>query len=57
VTVDAAATTTMVVLVTLRDGVSREEHEGWVSKTYRPALLALPSVANWRGHRATCLLA
>ena len=54
---DAAASTTMVVLVTLRDGVSREEYEGWVSKTYRPAVLALPSVGDWRGYRATRLLA
>jgi REDY-like protein HapK len=51
------ATITMVVLVTLRDGVSREEYEGWVSETYRPAVVALPSVGEWRGYRADRLLA
>lgn len=47
---------TMVVLVTLRDGVSREEYEGWISDDYLPAVLALPSVGDWRGYRAERLL-
>ena len=51
------ATITMVVLVTLREGVSREEYEGWVSQTYRPAVVALPSVGDWRGYRVDRLLA
>src|SRR5215212_8604442 len=42
---------TMVVLVNLKDDVSPEEYERWLDERYVPAVLELPSVDEWRGHR------
>jgi len=42
---------TMVVLVNLKDGVAPEEYETWLKERYVPAILDLPSVDEWRGHR------
>ena len=41
----------MIVLVDLRDGVSPEDYERWVTETYRPVVLGLQSVDDWRGYR------
>jgi hypothetical protein len=42
---------TMFVLVNLKEGVSAEEYERWLDERYVPAILGLPSVDDWRGHR------
>jgi REDY-like protein HapK len=42
---------TMIVLVNLKDGVAPEEYERWIEERYVPAVLELPSVDEWRGHR------
>ena len=47
----------MVVLVNLKEGVSPEDYERWVLKTYAPAVKALPSVRSWRAYQAGGLLA
>lgn len=41
----------MVVLVNLKDGVAPEKYERWLDERYVPAILGLPSVDEWRGHR------
>ena len=41
----------MIVLVNLKDGVTSEEYERWLEERYVPAILELPSVDEWRGHR------
>jgi len=41
----------MIVLVNLREGVTPEEYERWLDERYVPAVLDLPSVDEWRGHR------
>ena len=41
----------MIVLVNLKDGVVPEEYERWLDERYLPAILELPSVEEWRGHR------
>jgi len=42
---------TMIVLVNLKDGAAPEEYERWIEERYVPAVLELPSVDEWRGHR------
>ena len=42
---------TMIVLVNLKEGVAPEEYERWLYERYVPAVLGLPSVDEWRGHR------
>ncbi|HEX2728687.1 MAG TPA: hypothetical protein VHM16_02965 [Rubrobacteraceae bacterium] len=42
---------TLIVLVDLRDGVNPEDYERWISESYRPAVMSLPSVDDWRGYR------
>ena len=42
---------TMIVLVNLKGGVAPEEYETWLHERYVPAVLELPSVDEWRGHR------
>ena len=42
---------TMIVLVNLKAGVAPEEYERWLEERYVPAILELPSVDEWRGHR------
>ncbi|HEY6582245.1 MAG TPA: hypothetical protein VIZ60_14090 [Rubrobacter sp.] len=46
---------TMVVLVNLKDDVPPEEYERWLDERYVPAVLDLPSVDEWRGHRVGSL--
>ena len=41
----------MIVLVNLKDGVTPEDYERWLDERYVPAILELPSVDEWRGHR------
>jgi predicted butyrate kinase (DUF1464 family) len=41
----------MIVLVNLKDDVAPEEYERWLNERYVPAILGLPSVDEWRGHR------
>ena len=41
----------MIVLVNLKDDVAPEEYERWLDERYVPAILKLPSVDEWRGHR------
>ena len=43
---------TMIVLVNLKEDVVPEEYERWLEERYVPAILGLPSVNEWRGHRA-----
>jgi hypothetical protein len=47
---------TMVVLVNLKEGVSPEDYERWVSRSYAPAVRELPSVGDWRNYRVSGLL-
>ena len=42
---------TMIVLVNLKEGVAAGEYERWLDERYVPAVLGLPSVDEWRGHR------
>lgn len=42
---------TMIVLVDLKDGVAPEDYEAWIARSYRPVVLDLPSVDDWRGYR------
>ena len=42
---------TMIVLVDLKDGVAPEDYERWVADSYRPVVLGLPSVDDWRGYK------
>ena len=42
---------TMIVLVSLKEGVAPEEYERWLEDRYVPAVLGLPSVDEWRGYR------
>jgi predicted butyrate kinase (DUF1464 family) len=42
---------TMIVLVNLKEGVALGEYEHWLDERYVPAVLDLPSVDEWRGHR------
>ncbi len=48
--------TTVVVLVDLREGVSPDDYERWVFKSYVPAVRDLPSVRDWRNYRVSGLL-
>jgi hypothetical protein len=41
----------MIVLVNLKDDVAPEAYERWLDERYVPAILELPSVDEWRGHR------
>jgi len=41
----------MIVLVNLKENVAPEEYERWLDERYVPAVLDLPSVDEWRGHR------
>jgi hypothetical protein len=41
----------MFVLVNLKKDVTPEEYERWLDERYVPAILDLPSVDEWRGHR------
>jgi hypothetical protein len=45
----------MIVLVNLKNGVVPEEYERWLAERYVPAILELPSVDEWRGHRVGTL--
>ena len=47
---------TMIVLVNLKEGVSPEDYERWVLRSYAPAVRELPSVGDWRNHRVGGLL-
>ena len=47
---------TMIVLVNLKEGVSREDYERWILDSYAPAVKGLPSVEDWRDYRASGLL-
>ena len=47
---------TMIVLVNLKNGVTPEEYERWLEERYVPAVLELPSVGEWRGHRVAGLI-
>jgi hypothetical protein len=47
---------TMIVLVNLKEGVSPEDYERWVLRSYAPAVRELPSVGDWRNHRVNGLL-
>jgi hypothetical protein len=42
---------TMFVLVNLKKDVTPEEYERWLGERYVPAMLGVPSVDDWRGHR------
>jgi REDY-like protein HapK len=42
---------TMIVLVNLKEDVAPEDYEPWLAERYVPAVLDLPSVDEWRGHR------
>ena len=42
---------TMIILVDLKDGVKPEDYERWISESYRPTVMSLPSVDDWRGYR------
>lgn len=42
---------TMIVLVDLKEGVNSEDYERWISQSYRPTVMRLPSVDDWRGYR------
>jgi hypothetical protein len=46
----------MIVLVNLKEGVSPEDYERWVARSYAPAARELPSVGDWRNHRVSGLL-
>jgi len=41
----------MIVLVNLKEGVASDEYERWLEERYVPAILGLPSIDEWRGHR------
>ena len=47
---------TMIVLVNLKEGVSREDYERWILDSYAPVVKGLPSVEDWRDYRASGLL-
>ena len=42
---------TMFVLVNLKEDVTPKAYERWLGGRYVPAILGLPSVDEWRGHR------
>jgi hypothetical protein len=46
----------MIVLVNLKEGVSREDYERWILDSYAPVVKGLPSVEDWRDYRASGLL-
>jgi hypothetical protein len=46
----------MIVLVNLRDGVSKDDYERWVLESYAPAVKGLRSIEDWRNYRASGLL-
>ncbi len=48
--------TTMIVLVSLREGVNAEDYERWILESYAPAVRELPSVQDWRDYRVNGLL-
>jgi hypothetical protein len=41
----------MFVLVNLKEDTAPKEYERWLEERYVPAILGLPSVDEWRGHR------
>jgi hypothetical protein len=45
----------MIVLVNLKKDVAPEAYERWLRERYVPAVLGLPSVDEWRGHRVVGL--
>ncbi len=47
---------TMIVLVSLKEGVNSEDYERWILESYAPAVKDLPSVGDWRDYRASGLL-
>jgi hypothetical protein len=46
----------LIVLVTLKDGVSHEDYQAWAKSTDLPTVRALPSIAGFDLFRATGLL-
>ncbi|MFZ5704487.1 MAG: REDY-like protein HapK [Pseudomonadota bacterium] len=46
----------LIVLVTLKDGVSHEEYQAWAKSTDLPTVRALPSIAGFDLFRATGVL-
>jgi hypothetical protein len=48
---------TLIVLVTLREGVAPEEYERFIRERYAPVARSLPSVSAWDGYRVSGLLA
>ena len=46
----------LIVLVNLKEGVSPEDYERWVLRSYAPAVRDLPSVDAWSNHRVGGLL-
>jgi hypothetical protein len=42
---------TMFVLVNLKEDATPAAYERWLEERYVPAVLGLPSVDDWRGHR------
>jgi REDY-like protein HapK len=42
---------TLIMLSRLRDGADRAEYERWAAEVDRAAVLALPSIEEWRLHR------
>ena len=51
-----ASVTTMIVLVSLKEGVNPEEYERWILESYAPAVRSLPPVEDWRDYRVGGLL-
>jgi hypothetical protein len=41
----------LIMLSRLREGADRAEYEGWAAEVDRAAVLALPSIEEWRLHR------
>jgi hypothetical protein len=44
-------TTSLIMLSRLREGADRAEYERWAAEVDREAVLALPSIEEWRLHR------
>ena len=47
---------TMIVLVSLKEGVEPGDYEHWVLESYAPAVRRLPSVEDWRDYRVNGVL-
>lgn len=50
------AAATMIVLLTLKDGVDPDEYERWARETDGPTVTGFPSVDDWRLYRAERLI-